>query len=47
MKTSLELTMRKPQAFAQFPDFPAQDETKSGSLSVGTTLNGVGAVGFG
>ena len=43
----LELTTRKPQALAQFPDLLVQEEAKSGSLSDGTTLNGAGAVGFG
>jgi hypothetical protein len=38
---------RKPQASAQLPDWPEQEVAKFGSLSEETTLNGVGARGFG
>ena len=38
---------RRPQALAQLPDLPAQEEAKSGSLREVTTLKGVGALGFG
>jgi len=43
----LEFKMRRPHAFAQFPDFPAQDEARSGSFIDETTENGVGAEGVG
>ena len=39
--------IRKPHALAQFPDCPEQEEPKLGSFREDTTLNGVGALGFG
>jgi hypothetical protein len=47
MRTSEEEITRRPQALAQLPDWPEQEEAKLGSLREDKRLNGVGALGFG
>ncbi len=44
---SRELTIPKPHASAQLPDWPERELPKLGSLKAELTKNGAGAIGFG